>query len=75
MDYASKALLFVIYEITVVAGAIRPDLDTTTMALITIPFSSILHFGKQLGFLARLECVSQIPELLITEFIIPFEGL
>ena len=73
--YASKALLFVIYEITVVAGTIRPYLDTTTMALITIPFTSILYFRWQLGLLARLECVSQIPKLLITEFIIPFKGL
>ena len=61
MNNAPEALLFVIYEITVVAGAVGPDLDTTTMALLTIPLSSILNFGWHLCFLARLESVAQIP--------------
>ena len=75
MNNAPEALLFVIHEITVVAGSVGPDLDTTTMALITIPLSSVLNLGWHLCFFARLECVAQIPQLLITEFIIPFKWL
>ena len=58
MNYASKALLFIIHEITVIAGTVWPDLDTTTMALITMPLTSILNLGGQLDLLARLESVT-----------------
>ena len=50
MDDSSIAFLFVILKVAIVAGTIRPNLDTAAVTLFSEPLTCILHFGGEKHF-------------------------
>lgn len=74
MDDATKALLHVIHEITVIPCPIRPNLSSPSMTLtLTVPFSFILYFGEQKHLIFELDFLTALLDHAFTELIIPFE--